>query len=115
MKSEDILSERVIFGGLVIVGYFVMIGVGAFALPANSPALALIRDAILPLATLLGVILNAVFKTDKADRQTAAAAATLAAKAPDHSTFAVVQRTDESDETIQGATIRANPLAKKPT
>lgn len=41
------------------------------------------RDALLVVGPLLGVIVNAIWKTDKVDKQTAQTAAVLAAKAPD--------------------------------
>lgn len=97
MKSgSDWLSERMIFGLLLIVGYFgvVILTIEAplTAKPANLPsvqaAMGNAKDALLVLGPLLGVIVTSIWKTDKTDKANAdtmthlAAAASTALAAP---------------------------------
>lgn len=91
MSKGDWLSERMIFGLLIIVGYFTM---GALAilvpgLAAEQRAIA--RDVLLAVGPLIGMIVQSIWKTDKADKVAADTAAVLAAKAPDLSGSAPLQ------------------------
>lgn len=84
MKPTDFLSERMVFGLLIIGGY-----VGALAAitfvhvePASMNALS---TGMGVLGTAIGAIVAAIWKSDKTDRTIADTAAVLAAKAPDQS------------------------------
>lgn len=82
MKASDFLSERMIFGIMIIVGYFGLSTLSSFF--AMTPdQRAVIHDAQLVVGPILGMIAQAIWKTDKTDRQVADTAAVLAAKAPD--------------------------------
>lgn len=87
MKPTDFLSERMVFGLLIIIGFF---GVGIVATmgPLAAEARQTAKDVLLVVGPLLGVIVNAIWRTDKAERQAADTAAVLAAKAPDLSAAA---------------------------
>lgn len=83
MKPRDWLSERMVFGLLLIGGFFAT-GIIAVVAPVSSDK-QLAKDMLLVVGPLLGVIVNAIWKVDKVDKQVADTAALLAAKAPDHS------------------------------
>lgn len=85
MAREEFLSERMVFGLLFIFGFFIM-GIIAVVVPGLAPeARQIAKDVLLVVGPLLGVIVNAIWKTDKTERSIANTAATLAAKAPDQS------------------------------
>lgn len=90
MSLKDWLSERILFGFLVIAGYFVISAL-AVVLPLSPEARQSAKDALLVVGPLLGVIVQAIWRTDKADKQAADTAAVLAAKAPDLSQPGAVQ------------------------
>ncbi len=75
MNKIEWLSERMVFGLLIIVGYFAIVG-GTMFIPAASQANA--KDALLVIGPLLGTIVSAIWKTDKADKQNAETVNTLA-------------------------------------
>ncbi len=72
--SRDWLSERVLFGLLIIAGYFAVVA-GTMFIPAANSGNA--KDALLVIGPLLGVIVNSIWKADKADKDNAASLATL--------------------------------------
>lgn len=88
--SKDWLSERILFGLLIIAGYFSITALAVF-LPIPPEARQTAKDALLVVGPLLGVIVNAIWRTDKVDKQAADTAAVLAAKAPDLSQPGAVQ------------------------
>lgn len=78
MKGADWLSERMVFGLLIIGGYLgCMAALSAFKLPA--PNLNLISQGVGSLGTAVGVIVAAIWKTDKTDKQAAESIASLSA------------------------------------
>lgn len=90
MNGKDWLSERILFGLLIIIGYLGITGLAVF-LATTPEARQTAKDALLVLGPLLGVIVQAIWRTDKTDKQTADTAAVLAAKAPDLSQPGSVQ------------------------
>lgn len=92
MKSSDFLSERMIFGALIIGGYFITVWAGVHVAKdaISAQAQQIIHDAMLTGGPLVGIIVNAIWRTDKSQQQQAEAAAALAAKAPDLSANTVL-------------------------
>lgn len=84
------ISERIWFGTLLILGFLLMGFSAAFFLNNSPAAIQLLRDMALVIGPLLGVIVNATWKTDKIDGVNANTAAVLAGKSPDLSTATVV-------------------------
>lgn len=86
MTKESWLSERVVFGLLIIWGYFLVVVatmilpvvVSADKLPGVQAAMGNAKDALLVIGPLLGVIVNAIWKADKVDKQNADTVSTLA-------------------------------------
>lgn len=84
---KDFFSERMVFGLLLIVGYLGILALSMLA-PLNAPteARAIAHDGLLVLGPLLGTIVSAIWKSDRADKSNAAALASatsaLAAVAP---------------------------------
>lgn len=117
MSKDNWLSERILFGLLIIGGYIALSGMSILA-PLNAEARQTARDVLLVLGPILGVIANAIWKSDKVDRQTANTAAVLAAKAPDFSSSAILTPVEGTkDESNQDAQVAPtpNPLARKPS
>lgn len=134
MTKSDWLSERVIFGILIIGGYF---GVGAVmivlshwgALPQSIVDMT--HDMYLTVGPLLGLIVQSIWRNDKTDKLNAQTTATLAAAVSPASTApgpTVVARSEgeapsEGQEAPpatpaanQSATVNPNPTATpKPT
>lgn len=97
MNTEGWWSERILFGLLLIGGYFLVVALCfvvpvwvAMALPADKLALVMpavlagvqyAKDSLLVIGPLLGVIVNSIWKADKADKANAQAMATLATAA----------------------------------
>ena len=86
MKPTDWLSERMVFGLLLITG---LIGL-LFELISNGPKLppeiiTLAAGGMGALTAAIGIIVQSIWKTDKVDKQAADTAAVLAAKSPDFS------------------------------
>lgn len=75
MSKEGWWSERILFGLLIIVGYLGIVVGTMFIKPEQSSNA---KDALLVIGPLLGVIVNSIWKTDRADKQNAQAMATLA-------------------------------------
>lgn len=77
MTGPNWLSERMVFGLLIIGGYLGCMGaLTMFHLPAAN--LNLISQGVGALGTAVGVIVAAIWKTDKSDRQNADTVSTLA-------------------------------------
>lgn len=77
MKLLDWMSERILFGLLIIGGYLGCMG--ALTLAHLPPAnLQLISQGVGALGTAVGVIVAAIWKTDKSEKQNAATMASLA-------------------------------------
>lgn len=85
MKAQDWLSERMVFGLLIIGGYLGALLAVTFKTDIGDSAQNLISTGMGVLGTAIGAIVAAIWKTDKVERQAAETAAVLAAKAPDHS------------------------------
>lgn len=85
MSKHDWLSERILFGFMLIGGYFGLAGLCIWAIPQGpdgDETRQLLRDILLTIGPLLGMIVQAIWKSDKTDRQAANTAAILADKAP---------------------------------
>lgn len=79
MKPIDFLSERMVFGFMLITGYFATVWfVGFFPMPDNARQV--MRDALLTVGPILGIIANAIWKTDKTDKDNASTIRTLSEK-----------------------------------
>lgn len=79
MKGVDWLPERILFGSMIIIGYIAVVVVGTARADNLPPAgAALLHDAMLALGPLAGMVIQSVFKTDKTDKESAAAISTLA-------------------------------------
>lgn len=86
MKSTDWLSERMVFGILIIVGFEAALATLIITGPSLKPEIiTLIAGGIGTLGAVVGLIGAAIWKTDKTDAKAAETAAVLAAKAPDQS------------------------------
>jgi hypothetical protein len=84
MKPAEFLSERVLFGILIILGFIVILHEMIYEQAALRPEIvSIVAGGIGALATAVGIIVQAIWKTDKADKQNADTASVLAAKAPD--------------------------------
>lgn len=77
MAGKDWWSERMVFGAIIVIGYMLVIGAAAY-LPMNGLSRDVVLGAVGSLGTAVGVIVQAVFRTDKADKQNAETMATLA-------------------------------------
>lgn len=80
MRVRDFFSERILFGALVIGGYYVLVILGVHAAKGSlSPeAMSIIHDAMLTAGPLVGIIVNAIWKSDKTDKDQASTIASLA-------------------------------------
>lgn len=90
-------SERMLFGLLIIVGYLLLLILSlvfpaivaiyvsqpklAVVMPAIEAGSATLRDGLLVIGPLLGLIVQAIWKADKADKDNAASLATLSTAA----------------------------------
>lgn len=81
MTPRDFLSERILFGVLIIVGYLLAIGSAAY-FPINGVSRDVVLGAVGALGTSTGMVIQAVFRTDKTDKNTAEAMANLTRGAP---------------------------------
>lgn len=70
MLAKDFLSERIIFGVLIILGFLLATATAAF-LPIVGASHDVVTGAVGTLGTALGMVVQAVFRTDKTDKQTA--------------------------------------------
>jgi hypothetical protein len=77
LKISDWLSERILFGTLIIVSYLAVCLVGSVGqlTPAGE---SVVHDAMLGLGPIVGLIAAAIWKSDKADKQNASTMASLA-------------------------------------
>jgi hypothetical protein len=91
MKTQDWLSERMVFGLLIIVGFIAILHELLWKGPTLKPeVISLVSGGVGVLGAAIGIITQAIWKTDKIDKQAADTAAVLAAKAPDLSTTTTV-------------------------
>lgn len=67
MQRLDWLSERILFGLILILGYYGLVIVGMYA--PSKEALQLARDSLLVVGPIIGLIAASIWKTDKAERQ----------------------------------------------
>lgn len=97
MSNEGWWSERIVFGLLIIVGYLLLVVLTLIVpvvVASNVPAdklvavmaavtnsIGIVKDSLLVIGPLLGVIVNSIWKADRADKQNAQALATLATAA----------------------------------
>lgn len=85
MKAKDFLSERMVFGLLIVCGYLgcmVVLAMGGLTKDGLPPAVQnLIAQGMGTLGTAVGVIVAAIWKNDRTDRQNADTMASLAATA----------------------------------
>lgn len=78
MNKSDWLSERIIFGVLFIAGFIGLAACGMFIPGLTDAQRQYGREALLVLGPIAGMVAQAVFKTDKADKQNADTVNTLA-------------------------------------
>lgn len=70
MTRHDWLSERMVFGLLIIAGYVFLMGALVFMkVPSESENL--LSQGVGALGTAVGVIVAAIWKTDRTERQNA--------------------------------------------
>lgn len=80
MSLKEATSERVLLGAAVFLGYYGMVAMVVFA--TNDPdARQTIRDAMLVLGPIVGMIAQAVFRADKGEREKDATIADIARSA----------------------------------
>lgn len=85
MNKLDWVSERMVFGILIISGYFgivvltmiIPLVVPLSLAPTATAAMANAKDSLLVVGPLLGVIVQAIWKADKTDKANAEAVAGL--------------------------------------
>lgn len=83
MKASDLFSERMVFGFLLIVGFIVLLHeLLQFGSALRPEVVTMVASGMGALGAAVGIIVQAIWKTDKADKQAADTAAVLAAKAP---------------------------------
>lgn len=68
MKAGDFLSERMVFGVFIIVGYLLLVGSTANLPLANTTAHDVVVGAMGTLGAAVGMVVQSVFRTDKADK-----------------------------------------------
>lgn len=77
MSAKDFLSERTLFGALIILGFLLATATAAY-FPVVGASHDVVVGAVGTLGTALGMVVQAVFRTDKTDKQTAETNAQLA-------------------------------------
>lgn len=77
MKSTDWLSERVLFGILMILGFIVLDGLGMLWPGLSTEQRQYGRDGLLVLGPIVGIIAQAIWKSDRTDKSTAESVASL--------------------------------------
>lgn len=99
MNKTDWISERMVFGFMIVGGYLgCMIILTWVPVPKENSQL--ISQGVGALGTAVGVIVAAIWKTDKTERQAADTAAVIASKLPDNSgTVATLTVKDASNGT----------------
>lgn len=84
MKGTDWLSERMIFGIMIIAGFIIILHEMIYHVTKMAPeVISIIAGGIGALAAAVGIIVQAIWKVDKTEKVAADTAAVLAAKAPD--------------------------------
>lgn len=84
MNKTDWISERMVFGFMIVGGYLGCMMVLTFvSIPKDN--LNLISQGVGAFGAALGVIVASIWKTDKTERQAADTAAVIASKLPDNS------------------------------
>ena len=84
--AREWLSERILFGMLLVGGY-VGLGAASFIMPLTAQQSTNAHDVLLVLGPVVGMIAQAIWKTDKADKQNAdSLAKVVASQAPDSTT-----------------------------
>lgn len=79
---QDLMSERMLFGLVIIVGFIVILHEMIYESAALRPEIiSIVSGGIGALAAAVGIIVQAIWKTDKADKQAAATMANLASVA----------------------------------
>lgn len=76
MQGKDWVSERILFGGLILLGYMALLGT-TFLAGVPKGAETLINIGMGTLGTALGAVVSAVFRTDKTDKANAESIAQL--------------------------------------
>lgn len=71
------LTERTLFGLIIIVGFFA-IGILGIVLPLAEQARQTAKDVLLVVGPLLGTIVTAIWKSDKTDTKNAETVSQLA-------------------------------------
>lgn len=84
---RDLLSERMLFGFLVIIGFILILHELIYEIANLRPEIiSIVASGVGALATSVGIIVQAIWKTDKSEKQAAATlaslASTVAAQAP---------------------------------
>lgn len=77
-KTDSWWSERILFGLLLITGYIGLTALGEFIPGLSDKQLQFGRDGLLVLGPIVGIIAQAIWKTDKADKQNAETVGNLA-------------------------------------
>ena len=86
MKLGDFFSERMVFGVLIIVGFIVILHEMIYeGTPLRPEIVSIVAGGIGALGAAVGIIVQAIWKSDKADKTNANSLALLAAKATDQS------------------------------
>lgn len=88
-KRDNFWSERMVFGALIIGGYLLLLGTVSF-FPLPTRAENLVAQGLGALGGALGVIVAAIWKTDKTDRAQTEALTTLAAQGASSATVNVI-------------------------
>ena len=76
MKAGDWLSERILLGVAIIGGYLILGGLSFFIQMDNAQN---VHDVLEVLGPVVGMIANAVFRSDKVDKANADSVSQLAA------------------------------------
>lgn len=116
MRPHDWLSERMVFGLLIIAGYIALIGV-TIVFGLRGDVLAIVTGGLGTLGAAIGIITQAIWKVDRTERQAAETAAVLAAKAPDLSgtgSGVPVQVTNDPANPVPTQDQAADPFTIKP-
>lgn len=90
MRGTDWLSERMIFGIMIIFGFIVILHEMIYETATLKPeVISIVAGGIGALAAAVGIIVQSIWKTSAAETKAADTAAVLAAKAPDQSAAGV--------------------------
>jgi cytochrome bd-type quinol oxidase subunit 2 len=107
------LSERVLFGLIIILGYFAVGGVmmilNHFG-TLDDKTYALAHDMHLTVGPLMGIMVQSMYKTDKTDRLNAQTQATLADRLPAAPTTVTIAADSENPVPVQEVPVAAKPV-----